>query len=107
MKNYISEGKKVEFTAGANVLSGEPVVIGDLVGVSATDVLNGAEGVAEVEGVFLLTKKGADVIAKGVKLYWDAALKEVTITAAANKVVGYAYEAAGAAVLTVTVKLAR
>lgn len=107
MKNYICEGKNIEFTAGADVKSGDPVVVGDLVGVSSTDVANGADGVASIEGVYVLKKKSADVVAKGVKLYWDATNKEVTVTASTNKAAGYAYEAAGATVTLVSVKLAR
>lgn len=107
MKNYICEGENIEFTAGADVKSGDPVVIGELVGISATDVANGAEGVASIEGVYVVKKKAADVVAKGALLYWDATAKEATVTAATNKVIGYAYEASGATVTLVSVKLAR
>ena len=107
MKNYICPGKTKPFTAGADYSSGDPVVIGDLVGICATDVANTKEGEASIEGVFEVAKKADDNVGDGVKLYWDATNKEATTTASTHKVLGYAYEAAGASVTSVKVKLGR
>ena len=44
MKNYVQNGANVTITAGAAYSSGDPVVVGDLVGVAVTDIANGATG---------------------------------------------------------------
>ena len=47
MKNFVQDGKNISFTAGADIASGDPVVIGQLPGVAASSVANGAVGVAQ------------------------------------------------------------
>ena len=39
--NYIQDGKVIEYTAGADISSGDVVVIGTLIGVALTDIANG------------------------------------------------------------------
>ena len=107
MKNYVEVGEAIQFTAGANITSGSPVLIGDMVGVAVTDVANGAVGVANLEGVYTLAKVPADVIAQGVVLYWNAGASQVTTTVATNKRVGRAYTAAAASTTTVNVRLSQ
>jgi predicted RecA/RadA family phage recombinase len=107
MKNYKCSGKTKTFTAAADYSSGDVVVIGDLVGIVAADVVTGARGEASVEGVFEVPKKAADDLTDGLKVYWDATNSEATLTASTHKVIGYVYEPAGAAVTSVEVKLGR
>jgi len=45
MKNFVQNGDYIEFTAGADVTSGQLVQFGDLHGVSMTAVANGAKGI--------------------------------------------------------------
>lgn len=72
MKNYQQPGKVIDFVATGDVVSGQVVRIGQILGVSVTDVANGATGQAHIEGVFLVPKVTAAVIAKGESLVWDA-----------------------------------
>lgn len=76
MKNFIQEGKHINWTngTGADVSAGAVVVIGALLGIASTDIANGATGVVVLEGVFECTKTthAADqAIAQGEKIAWD------------------------------------
>lgn len=78
MKNKVQDGKNIQFTAAADIASGDPVVIGQLPGVAASSVANGAVGVAETEGVFNLSVKGVDgagnsAVSIGDKIYFVSA----------------------------------
>ena len=59
------------YTPVSNVNSGDVVVQGELVGFANLDIPAGRPGSLKVEGVFDLPKK-AEVLAVGVKVYWDA-----------------------------------
>lgn len=58
MKNYVQPGSTIEWTngTGANVVSGQPVVIGKVLGVACGDIANGGTGSVAIEGVFTLPK---------------------------------------------------
>lgn len=106
--NYVKPGEHITFTAGANLASGEAVVIGSLLGVSLTALSNGATGEAAIEGVWELPCNSAAVITPGAKLIWDVSVGEFILTGAANgDLVGCAtaVTAAGNGVTTVQVKL--
>lgn len=107
MKNYICEGRKVNSVAAAILTSGQLYLVGELVAIANTNAAIGQEVVGDVEGVFLVPKKAVDVVVQGAALYFDPALNHLTITPGALKKAGYAYEAAGAAVTEVAVKLGR
>ena len=49
-KNYVQEGKVIPFTAAADVVSGQVVVVGTLAGVSLTDVAQGSIGQLAITG---------------------------------------------------------
>ncbi len=82
-KNYIKPGDHWPFTAGANVASGQAVVIGTVLGVALCAVANGAAGEAAVEGVWELPKLSTAVIAQGVRLTWDVSAGEFIVASAA------------------------
>lgn len=76
MRNEIQRGDVIDYTAGANILSGAVVTLKHALGVAVTDIANGATGAVAVEGVFELPKVTASAIAAGEKLLWDlSALK--------------------------------
>lgn len=104
-KNYIQPGRVITFTAGATTTSGSGVLIGLRLGVALTDVANGAQGEAQVEGVFSLAKLNTDVMAQGALLYWDNTNKRLTTTTAGNTLAGYAWEAAGNGDTVVSIKI--
>lgn len=90
MKTYVQHGKILPFTApSGGVTSGVGVLIGALFVVPLHSAAVGASFEAHVEGVITLPK-AAGVVAEGVKLYWDNTAKNVTATATANTLIGYA-----------------
>ncbi|OFZ54972.1 MAG: hypothetical protein A2428_03100 [Bdellovibrionales bacterium RIFOXYC1_FULL_54_43] len=96
MKNYVQPGDVIEFTAGADYLSGDPVVIGEMVGICTGDVANTTVGRAILSGVFQVVKAAGATWSKGQKLFWDKTNKNFTPTASsdADLLAGYAFESA-------------
>lgn len=105
MKNFVSAGKTLLYTAGANISSGQVVNLTTMIGIAVTDIANGASGAVELEGVFELTKKSGDTFAVGTKVYWDPTNLYLTTTSTSNVVAGAAVEAAGSAAVLGKVKL--
>lgn len=81
-KNYIKPGEHIAFVAGADVASGNAVIIGTLLGVSLTAVANGGTGEAGVEGVWELPKLSSAVIAAGARLTWSVSGGEFIVESA-------------------------
>lgn len=108
--NFVQNGDSIEFTAGADLVSGQVVVIGEQVGVCVNDVANGSTGVANMVGVFNVPKISGAVIAAGESVIWDAsaaAFDDNAATPATGDVSGActAWESAGSGVTTIKVKL--
>ena len=70
-KNFVMEGKVIPFTAGADIVSGQVVVVGTLAGVSLTDVAHGGVGQLAVSGVWDVPAATAE-ITQWATVYWDA-----------------------------------
>lgn len=102
---YIQPGEVWDYTAGADIASGDVVVMGDVVGVALAAIANGATGPVQVSGVFELAKLSTDVAAIGDPLYWDAGNSRLTVTASTHKLAGYAAQASGSGTATARVKL--
>ena len=108
MKNYIQEGDTLVVTAPAGgVTSGQLVLAGTTPGVAQNDAAASAEVVLRTEGVFELPKVAGTAIGVGVKVYYDAIAKNITLTSAGNTPVGNAWADAAAADTTVKVSLER
>ncbi|WKW52022.1 DUF2190 family protein [Rhodomicrobium lacus] len=105
MKNYIQPGVNLTIPAPADLLSGEVVVIGELVGIAATDAASGADLDIVTEGVFELPKVSANVFAVGDPVYYASATKLATSTVGTNTLIGVAVTAAPNPSGTVNVKL--
>lgn len=106
MKNFIENGDTMNVVAPAGgYTSGDPVVVGDTVGIAVKDAAEGETVALALTGVFQLPKKAAQAISQGVKVYWDATNKEVTTTATANTLMGRAHAAELAAATTINVRL--
>jgi predicted RecA/RadA family phage recombinase len=88
-KNFIQEGKVLDYTAAADITSGQFVLVGAIGAVAITDIANGATGPVQITGVFSVPK-AAGAVTQGAKLYWDAANSVLTTTASGNTVVGVA-----------------
>ena len=102
MKNFVQPGDTLTVAAPANVVSGEIVVAGAVVGVAAYDALSGAPVEVSVEGVFSLPKEPADLLTHGAVAKLDAGgLVSVSGT---NKI-GWIVADASAGTTAVTVRL--
>lgn len=108
MKNYVESGKSISITTAGAKTSGEPIVIGALVGIPAATVAANVNVVCMLEGVYTLPKTTGTAWALGQKLYWDATNKKCTTVAGADDVnlpMGHAVEAAASADTSGTVRL--
>jgi predicted RecA/RadA family phage recombinase len=105
MKNFVQEGKTLDFIAASDFEGGEFVKIGSAVGVVGADVATGEVGQLSVDGVFDVLKEAALAVAAFELLYIDAVNKRATKTASGNTKAGYATEAVLAASTTVKIKL--
>ena len=88
MKNYIQPGDTLTIPAPAAVLSGEPVVAGDIRGIASGDAASGAPVDVKCSGVFTLPKVAANGFVLGGKVYWSATTKLETSTASGNTLLG-------------------
>jgi predicted RecA/RadA family phage recombinase len=108
MKNFVQNGDYLDFTASADVTSGQLVQVGDLHGVSMTAVANGARGVLALKGVFTLPKLVAaagDATTAGGPVYFSSGSVSGSSDTGARKQVGVALAVAAQAATTVQVLL--
>lgn len=108
MKNFLAKGETIAVaTPSGGYASGQPVVVGDTVGVSSGKYAEGETAIINMCGVYTLPKVAAGAIAVGKKCYLVVADGNITGTASTNVFVGYAYEAAADTTTTINVLLAR
>lgn len=108
--NYIQAGEVIDYTAGADISSGDVVVVGNLIGVAITDIANGEIGAVSIDGVWSLPKVSAAVIGAGETVNYDVSASEFddnAATPATGDLSGgcVAVEAAGNGDTTVKVKI--
>ena len=104
MQNYINSGKTIVFTATNDVVGGDLVTVGSIVGVAVSDIPAGEEGILETEGVFELLPAESEAIAQGAVVYATAQGK-VTTTESDNSRAGVVWEARGTGDTFVLVKI--
>ena len=75
-KNYIQEGKNIEYTATADIESGSIVVIGALIAIAISAIANTETGVVAVEGVWELPKS-TGAMATGDSVYYDVSAQQI------------------------------
>lgn len=103
--NYIQEGKALNYTpSGADVASGDFLVIGAIGAVAKTDIADGKTGAVHISGVFSVAK-ASGAITQGAKLYWNSSNSNLTTTASGNTLVGVAAAAAASGDATVPLLL--
>lgn len=90
MKNLIQKGDVVTFTATADVVSGQGLLIERLFGVVNADAATDEEGELSVTGVYTLPKLEAQAWAFGQLIYWDATNARCTTVATSNTKIGHA-----------------
>ena len=106
----VQEGEVLEYTASATHSSGDPVVVGEQIGVAINDMVSGDVKTLAMTGVFDVPKVSGAVIAQGESVIWDAsasAFDDNAATPATGDVSDActAWEAAGSGVTTIAVKL--
>lgn len=92
--NYVADGNVLKHTAGADISSGDLVVMNTIAGVAVTDIANGEVGSVQISGIFTLAK-ASGAVNQGAKVYWNSSNSNVTTTVSGNTLIGVA--AAGAA----------
>lgn len=111
MKNFLACGDVLDYTvAGAAVVSGQPILLGDLLGIAVTSGAIGDVIAVQVEGVYSIAKRTHATTAamiQGSAVYWDATNSVIdnTSNTGANKMIGWAYVAALSTDATVQVRL--
>jgi len=105
-QNHVQKGASMPWTnaTSADVASGDVVVVGDIIGVAAGDIADGAEGILFIEEVWLLPKAAPLVISQGDKVYFDATAGNVNKTDT-DALAGVCFEGAVSAATTVKVKI--
>lgn len=97
MKNFVQPGESVEFTAPvAGVVSGRPVLIGNLLVVPAVTAAGGARFNGITCGVITYAKQASQAWDEGEIVYWDQDLGLFTTSAGDNFQAGVATVATGA-----------
>lgn len=103
--NFVQEGKTLSHTpSGADVSSGDFIVIGTIGAVAKTDIADGKTGAVHITGVFSVAK-ASGAVTQGQKLYWNSTNSNLTTTASGNTLVGVAAEAAASGDATVKILL--
>ena len=101
----VQNGRRITVVAGGAIVSGQPVVLGDIVGIAMTDAANGDSYEVAVSEVHNLPKLDAAVIAQGELVALDISaggglgqVDDQSITPAAGDVTnfGVAWETKGA-----------
>ena len=104
-KNYVQHGEVLQHTAsGADIVSGQLVVIGAIAGVALADIADGDTGSVQTQGVFTLAK-ATGAITQGAKVYYSSANSNISTTASGNTLVGVAASAQESADTTVNILL--
>lgn len=91
--NYKQPGDVIQYTAGADISSGDVVVIGSILGVALVDIANGSTGSVAIRGVFTVPKVDGAAIEQGDTLSYDIsvdAFDDNAATADAGDITGAA-----------------
>jgi predicted RecA/RadA family phage recombinase len=93
MNTFQSSGKRIPHVAGADIASGELVIIRTgttgVCGIAVADIANGATGEVQTCGVHKVTAE-TGAWANGALLYRHASNKTLTTTATNNTLAGFA-----------------
>jgi len=111
-KNRVQNGDRITVTLTGTVASGDPIRIGDMLGVCLTDGVSGDDIACAVSQVHNLPKLSTETYTQGDVLHFDASAEggtvtAVTLTPASGDVAdfGIAWEASSAGAGNIAVKL--
>lgn len=105
MRNQVKTGGIVSLIAAAAVLSGDPVLVGNLFGVAQQSAAIDEPFELVTTGEFVLPKASAAVFSVGEEVYFDSATGECVEKAAGKHLVGVATVAAGNGAVSLQVRL--
>ena len=108
--NFIQNGDYLEFTAGADVTSGELVELGSLYGIAQGAVANGAVGILSLRGVYTVPKTtgAGTALTVGAPAYFDASAAGSVNgddETGANTLCGHAVQASADGAATAKIRL--
>jgi len=102
---YIEKGETMNYTAGADITSGQFFLLGVLVVVALKAIANGATGAVAATGVWTAPKTTGEAWTQGCQLYWNDTTKKLTTTSSGNTACGKAWAAAASADATGPAKI--
>lgn len=103
---FVQPGEVIDYTAVANIASGQVVLLGGArIGVALKAIANGETGPMQVTGVFNIAKLSTDNINQFALLYWDNTNSRLTTTASGNTLAGFAAAGAAASTTSVNIKI--
>ena len=109
MKTLRHDGDTIRFTAGADLTSGDLVVVGNIAVVVQDTVASGSEAIGSTSGVYLVPKLAASVFAQGDSVNYLTSTKAVQSVAPGSgdgyTGVGVCWKDAAATTTTVEVRL--
>jgi predicted RecA/RadA family phage recombinase len=108
MINFQQDGEIINFAnSGSAISSGDPVIIGNRVGIAMVDIAaTSGTGAVKMTGVFSsMGKDGDEAFSQGDALFYDSSDSTFTKTATGNKWAGMAFEAASSDATSCTVFL--
>lgn len=111
--NYVQPGDQLTITAGADISSGDVVVVGSLLGIAAVDIKSGATGTVSLQGVYTCPKVAGNAWTVGQALVWDVSESKFDTAAAVSLDTGdvsgnaVAFTAAGSTAATGQVAINR
>jgi predicted RecA/RadA family phage recombinase len=106
---FIQDGLNIDHSPGSDVIAGDVIVQGDLIGIAKIDIPANTLGALATTGVFDVPKTTGvgEAIPAGTKVYWDEGdqVAKEDAEAGANKYLGKTTLSAGDNDTTTRVKL--
>lgn len=94
MINRIKDGEILQHTPASAVVSGQPIVLVNRVGIAMQDIAADETGSVLMEGVVQVNKVSAQAWAQGDPIFWDAGNSLFTTVATGNIIAGFADQVA-------------
>lgn len=107
MNTYQYAAHRIPYTnaTSATIVSGQVVVIGDMIGIAVADIAAGAAGYLEIDGVHTLAATTNEAYVQGQQLYWKASTSKLIDDPTGNEKAGRAAAAKASAGTTVAIIL--
>jgi predicted RecA/RadA family phage recombinase len=87
---FMQDGHSIDYTPSSDVLSGDVIVLGSLIGIATRPIPANTMGALAITGVFRIAKLSTDEVTTGAVLYWDDTNKYVTLNASGTTRIGLA-----------------